>query len=38
MSSFTTLQIVAMCFTAFGIGYAGGAIQRIARRAIETLE
>jgi hypothetical protein len=38
MGSFTTLQIIAMCFTAFGIGYAGGAIQRIARRAIETLE
>lgn len=38
MSSFTTLQIIGLCFTAFGIGYAGGAIQRIARRAIETLD
>jgi len=38
MSALSTLQIIALCFTAFGIGYAGGAIQRIARRAIETLE
>lgn len=38
MSSFTALQIIGMCFTAFGLGYAGGSIQRIARRAIETLE
>lgn len=38
MSTLTTLQIIAICFSAFGIGYAGGAIQRIARRAIETLD
>nr|WP_315249431.1 hypothetical protein [uncultured Duganella sp.] len=38
MSSFTTLQIIALCFSAFGIGYACGSIQRIARRAIETLD
>jgi hypothetical protein len=38
MSALTTLQIIGLCFTAFGIGYAGGSIQRIARRAIETLD
>jgi hypothetical protein len=38
MNALTALQIIAYCFTAFGLGYAGGAIQRIARRAIETLE
>lgn len=31
----TALQVVGYCLTAFGIGYAAGAIQRIARRAIE---
>lgn len=38
MSSLSAIQIIGLCFTAFGLGYAGGAIQRIARRAIETLE
>jgi hypothetical protein len=33
----TTFQIVGYCLTAFGLGYAGGSIQRISRRAIETL-
>jgi hypothetical protein len=34
----TTTQIIAYCFTAFGLGFAAGSIQRITRRAIETLE
>ena len=38
MSAYTAVKIIAMCFTAFGIGYGGGAIQRIFRRAVETLE
>lgn len=38
MSSLTTMQMIGLCFSAFGLGYAGGAIQRIARRAIETLD
>lgn len=31
-------QIVGYCLTAFGLGYAGGAIRRIARQAIESLD
>lgn len=38
MSNWSTLQIIAVCFTAFGLGYAGGSIQRVIRRAFETLE
>lgn len=38
MGSLSALQIIALCFTAFGLGYGGGAIQRIARRAIEILD
>lgn len=38
MSDFSTVVIVGMCFSAFGIGYAGGALQRVFRRAVETLE
>lgn len=38
MGTFSALQIIAMCFTAFGIGYSGGALQRIARRSIESLD
>ena len=38
MSSLTAVQVIALCFGAFGLGYAGGSIQRIARRAIETLD
>lgn len=34
----TTYQIVGYCLTAFGLGYAGGAIRRIARQAIEALD
>jgi hypothetical protein len=34
----TTLQMIAACLSAFGIGYAGGAIIRIGRRAIEVLD
>jgi hypothetical protein len=30
--------IVGYCLTAFGLGYAGGAIRRIARQAIESLD
>lgn len=38
MSSLTTVQVILLCFSAFGVGYAGGSIQRIVRRAIETLD
>lgn len=38
MSSLTTLQIIGLCLTAFGLGYAGGSLQRIIRRAVETLD
>jgi len=38
MSTLSNLQVIALCFTAFGIGYGGGALVRIARRAVETLE
>lgn len=38
MSSMTTLQIIGYCCSAFGLGYAAGALLRIGRRAIETLE
>lgn len=31
-------QVIGYCLTAFGLGYAGGAIRRIARQAIEALE
>jgi hypothetical protein len=34
----TVYQIIGYCLTAFGLGYAGGAIRRIARQAIESLE
>ena len=35
MSSFS---VVGYCLTAFGIGYAAGALLRIAQRAIEVLD
>jgi hypothetical protein len=38
MSDLTAFQIIGLCFTAFGLGYAGGAFIRITRRAIETLD
>lgn len=31
-------QVIGYCLSAFGLGYAGGAIRRIARQAIEALE
>ena len=31
-------QVVGYCHTAFAMGYAGGAIRRIARQAIEALD
>lgn len=34
----TVIQVVGYCLSAFGIGYAGGSIVRIARRAIECIE
>lgn len=34
----TMMQIVGYCLTAFGLGYAGGAIQRIVRQAIEVID
>lgn len=34
----TIYQVVSYCLTAFGLGYAGGAIRRIARQAIESLD
>lgn len=34
----SVFQIVGYCLTAFGLGYAGGAIRRIARQAIESLD
>lgn len=34
----TTAQAVACCMTAFGLGYAAGALLRIMRRAVEVLE
>jgi hypothetical protein len=29
---------IAACLTAFGIGYSGGALIRIARKAIESID
>ena len=37
-ADYTIAQIIGLCFAAFGLGYAGGSIQRIARRAIEVLD
>lgn len=37
-SQMTVAAVVGYCFSAFGLGYAGGAIQRIIRRAVETLD
>ena len=34
----TVYQVVGYCLTAFGLGYAAGSLQRIGRRAIETLD
>jgi hypothetical protein len=34
----TAAQVVGYCLTAFGIGYAAGALLRMGRRAIEVLE
>lgn len=34
----TVAQAVGYAFSAFGIGYAAGAIQRIIRRSIEVLD
>ena len=31
-------QVIGYCLSAFGLGYAGGAIRRVARQAIEALE
>lgn len=38
MTDMTTAQMIMYCCSAFGIGYAAGALLRIGRRAIETLE
>lgn len=38
MGTFSALQIIALCFTAFGLGYSGGSLQRLGRRAIESLD
>lgn len=38
MSDYSTIQIIGFCFSAFGIGYGCGSLQRIARRAIEVLD
>ena len=34
----TVYQIVGYCLSAFGVGYAAGAIRRIARQAVESLD
>lgn len=34
----TIYEIVGYCLSAFGLGYAGGAIRRIARQAVESLD
>lgn len=34
----SAVTVVGYCLTAFGLGYAGGAIRRIARQAIESLD
>lgn len=34
----TTAATVGVCFVAFGLGWAGGAIQRMFRQAVETLD
>lgn len=34
----TVTEIVGLLFTAFGLGYAGGSVIRIARKAIESAE
>lgn len=38
MGTLSAMQIIGLCFTAFGLGYSGGSLQRIARRAIEILD
>lgn len=38
MNTLTSIQIISFCFAAFGVGYAGGSIVRVARRSIEVLE
>lgn len=34
----STAEVVGYAFTAFGLGYAAGAVIRIIRRAVETLD
>jgi hypothetical protein len=34
----TMTMAIASCLSAFGIGYAGGAVIRIGRKAIESLD
>lgn len=34
----TVVDIVGYCLTAFGMGYAGGSIIRIARKAVESCD
>jgi len=38
LSALTTAQIIGLCLSAFGIGYAAGSIQRVLRRSIEVLD
>lgn len=38
LAALSTAQIIGLCLTAFGIGYAGGSIQRVIRRSIEVLD
>ena len=37
-SQMSVYEIIGYCLSAFGIGYAGGAIRRIARQAVESLD
>jgi hypothetical protein len=38
MGTLSIAQIIGCTLTAFGLGYAAGAIQRVLRRAVEVLE
>jgi len=38
MATLSVVKIIGMCLAAFGMGYAGGALQRVLRRSFEVLE
>lgn len=38
LSTLGVYKLIALCLTAFGLGYGGGSLQRIIRRSVEVLD